>query len=114
MSLYPEDFKPIGLTVKTPYGLNEVGSCSRGSAGWMRVDRYTGSFPTDRPTLERRFAAAKDDVSAIALSYGPAANCEYDAGCSCCWLGFSHTIDCHNQELNRKREEEKPHEQKTH
>jgi len=89
----------IGTIETLKYGTNQIGTPyrDRDGGGWFRVDTYT-SFTEKRPVNERRFAAGKDDVSSVARDYPHGeGNIRYHPKCSCCWLGFSHTVDLHNR-----------------
>jgi len=78
-------------TIGTPRRLPEGGS-------WERVDLYT-SHESGDVTPERRFAAGRDDFSPMARTmYAGSGNCTYHPKCSCCWLGFSHTLALHQRE----------------
>ena len=83
---------------KTDYGVNHVGVPYRErDSNWMRIDRYVGQDGAEE--YERRFAAGKDDFSPMARTmYAGMGNCSYHPRCSCCWLGFSHTLALHQRE----------------
>lgn len=68
------------LTTGRPY--NDGGT-------WFRRDSYY-SYITKETVSERIFAAGPEDASRpYSRSEG------YDAKCSCCFLGFSHTTEHH-------------------
>lgn len=87
---------------KTRHGRNVIGNPYRSSDGasrnWFRDDTYI-SDDDGKETIERRFAAGPNDQSDMAIHpYGEnAGNIRYSSNCSCCFLGFSHTIEAHNQ-----------------
>lgn len=77
------------MTYESTYGINETGKPYLSREGtWFRNDKWT-SKRMKETFMERRFAANREDNSPV--FYG-----QYDAQCSCCWLGFSHTTDAHN------------------
>jgi hypothetical protein len=83
---------------KTDYGTNYIGTpyMTEGHS-WCRDDRYVGQ--DGKGEYERRFAAGKDDRSPMARPmYAGKGNCSYHPRCSCCWLGFSHTLAVHQRE----------------
>ena len=84
------------LIDKTDYGTNHIGTPRRTEGGgWERIDTYHGQ--DGHTTDERRFAAGPNDFSPMARTmYAGKGNCEYHPKCSCCWLGFSHTLANHN------------------
>ncbi len=63
----------------------------RGERGWFRFD-----LNSDYPEI-RRFATGRDDTSP---KYAHWEGLNYDAKCSCCWLGLSHTTDLHNARIS--------------
>lgn len=71
------------------YGTNEPGTPYRDEGTWFRVDTWT-SRRTGEVFRERRFAGGPRDTS-------DAYHGKYDPRCSCCWLNFSHTEDCHTR-----------------
>lgn len=88
-----------------PFGTNEPGkpfSIERG--GWQRVDVYR-SADDGMAYNERRFAACPEDSSEPLRHYGPNANGHYNPACSCCWLGFSHTLAMHEASIAKARGE---------
>ena len=98
MSIYTDDFRPSGKVESTEYGQNAIGTPRRTEGGgWERIDLYHGQGGTITP--ERRFAAGPDDRSPMARTmYAGKGNCSYHPKCSCCWLGFSHTLELHQRE----------------
>lgn len=82
----------------TDYGTNEIGVPYRSEGQtWFRNDIYRSS---SGEVNERRFAAGPEDQSPMARNmYAGKGNCHYDPNCSCCWLGFSHTLDYHNKNI---------------
>lgn len=88
----------VAVVHTSPYGVNEVIGFEMGErGGWRRIDRYT-SHLGGSPILERRFVLDSGDTSPQASHYGEHANCEYHPRCSCCWLGFSHSLALHNNQ----------------
>ena len=85
---------------QTPYGTNSVGLPYREADGqFIRLDTWTGKAGSS--ALERRFALNRQDLSPVARDrgmFGLSGNCDYHPKCSCCWLGFSHTLALHNHE----------------
>lgn len=78
------------------YGTNETGKPTITREGsWVRFDLYT-SFADNRQSRERRFAAGRDDYSPL---FTRTAGHVEDSRCSCCYLGFSHTVAHHQQQL---------------
>lgn len=79
------------------FGSNQIGQTYYGERCWRRRDTYT---PKDgrQAITESRFAASKTDVSPLFID---GENGRYDSRCSCCFLGFSHTVDAHNQRTER-------------
>jgi len=79
------------------YGSNQIGPTYYGERCWKRRDTYT---PKDgrQAVTESRFAAGRDDSSPLFID---GENGRYDSRCGCCFLGFSHTVDCHNAECEQ-------------
>lgn len=81
------------------HGTNQIGRAefSRGGC-WVRIDTYT---PNGGEAIrERRFAAGSNDTSPLFLD---GVTGHYHADCPSCWLGHSHTVDSHNQDIRRQR-----------
>lgn len=76
------------------HGTNQIGATYYGERVWKRRDIYT---PNDgrEPVTESRFAAGSGDTSPMFIDGD---NGRYDSRCSCCFLGFSHTLDAHSKE----------------
>jgi hypothetical protein len=88
-----------GRIQQTQYGTNRIGTPARTDGCWERIDTYCGS--DGRPVQERRFCAGREDFSDMATGYNgniSKGNVEYHPRCSCCWLGFSHTVELHRLE----------------
>jgi len=87
------------MTIETQkHGTNEHLEYERRDSGtWYRVDKWT-SHETGESTFERRFCdGPKDDSPQFRHFYAGEGNAAYDAKCSLCWLGFSHTLAIHNK-----------------
>ena len=69
------------------YSDYEIGTPYRkyGSRGYFRSDLYTPTGEHDRI-----FVTGKDDFS-------PIFHGQYNAACSCCWLGFGHSEKYHEK-----------------
>jgi hypothetical protein len=80
----------------TEYGTIEVaaGGFRRSEGGWFRYDRFTPHDPDSgfggRDSI---FALSDRDISPQHRGY--------DAACSCCWLGFGHTVAFHDRSVRR-------------
>ena len=83
----------------TRHGKNIIGKPHRtDGGGYERIDTYI-SNSDGREVKERRFAAGPDDYSPMfidAYADDPG-NGRYHPKCSCCWLGFSHTLANHER-----------------
>jgi len=66
-----------------------------GHGQWFRRDRYRNK--NGETSLERYFAAGAFDQSPPLRFWGDTSS--YNSECSCCWLGFGHTVDRHNANL---------------
>lgn len=86
-----------GQVQTTRYGRNAIGIPRlNDGAGYERIDIYT-SNSEGKPTPERRFALNKEDYSPMFTGgYIADETGAYRFGCSCCFLGFSHTVALHN------------------
>jgi hypothetical protein len=72
----------------------EPGTPYYGERSWFRRDKY---IPTGNYDLV--FVIGPDDHSPI-HKYGYEVNhAGYDARCSCCWLGFAHSEEYHEQAI---------------
>jgi hypothetical protein len=79
-----------GLRHECEYGYFVIERWARGDGATVRrIERY---HPNDgrEPIVEWSFAASLKDVSPRHDK-----NHGYNARCSCCWLGFTHTDDYH-------------------
>lgn len=90
----------------TEFGVNHIGEpFSIGFGGWARIDTYVSN--SDRkPVEERRFCASRKDYSDMATGYNGntyKGNIQYHSSCSCCYLGFSHTVDYHNKSIGKAK-----------
>lgn len=88
------------MTVKfeLSYGISEIIGYRMVERSWIREERYT-SKSDGFSALESNFCTGKDDVSPPhSLSVGKG----YNPDCSLCWLNISHTVDAHNQGLNKQ------------
>lgn len=102
-----------GHVYHRPYGAagdakTIVGTPERGEGGtWRRLDRYIS--PTGAEEWTNPFCAGPDDFTPAALTYNgsPYRNAGYDARCSCCYLGFPHTVGAHTAALGERRAVEK-------
>ena len=92
------EFKPTGTTEKRQYGdgigLIEHGQCYNSDGSIHRLDRWT--WNDEQPIIESWFAGSMNDDS-------PHYRGEYDPKCSCCWLHFGHTVECHNERISRNK-----------
>ena len=78
------------------HGVNEIGEPYISSEGtWFRFDIWT-SAANGEEHKERRFAAGRYDYSPMFIDGD---NGKYDSTCSCCYLGFSHTVNCHGNKI---------------
>lgn len=80
-------------TTTTEHGTYEHGKPYLGDLTWFRTDSWTSNKGTAREH-ERLFAAGPKDDSPIYRG-------RYDAECSCCYLGFAHTTEAHEQRVKR-------------
>lgn len=88
-----------GRVDRCKHGTNEIGEPSVSQSGtWFRLDIYTPDAWGCVPLTERRFAAGRGDYSPMFLE---GINGRYDAGCSCCYLGFSHTLAAHQLKVSQ-------------
>lgn len=88
---WDRQLSPIQIT---RYGTLEI--AAGGFEGAQRVDRWV---PHDggRPVMERTFVTSGSDLSErfrAAYADDPGHG-RYDSRCSCCYLGFSHSVDVH-------------------
>jgi len=82
------------------FGTNQIGVPYVESSGtWFRKDLYTSNANGEQ-TVERRFAANRDDLSPV--FYG-----KYDSSCPACFLNHSHTKAYHDKELHNARRRER-------
>lgn len=85
------------------HGTNVIGPSKYGENTWFRRDTWIRK--ADGETIvERRFATGPDDISPLFVAdyFGlnpDDANGKSDSRCSCCYLGFSHTLDHHNRAI---------------
>jgi hypothetical protein len=85
-------------TYDKPYTTVKVQRNSDGS--FRRFDRNDWSSQFDPSVfghVESWFCAGRTDSSGHYNSID-----HYDARCSCCWLGFGHTLDYHNRQVAKE------------
>ena len=83
-------------THQMQYGVLSVGKFN----GRRRQDIYVSHVDGER-YAESAFATGSDDTSPRHDN-----NKNYDPKCSCCWLGFCHTENYHQQLLARHQRRE--------
>lgn len=64
----------------------------RVGGSWFRRSEDPGDFPT--------MVLSPSDLSRDTVGiHGNAPGSEYDARCSCCYLGFAHSLDLHRHSI---------------
>ena len=90
MAVISLDFHPTGTVTELEYGSYQHGIPGKGCPEGQRLDLYTPHDEEGRPVLDRVHTAGHADDSPIFTG-------KYDPKCSCCWLGFGHTVKCHER-----------------
>lgn len=81
----------VGTVHVLQFGELTTGQPYHDGGSWFRRDSYY-SYVTKETVSERYFVAGPEDAS------GPHnRNDDYDPKCPCCWLGFAHSEECHQQ-----------------
>lgn len=83
----------------TPLGRNVIGKPARcEGGGYRREDTYHSNQADAKPSPYLVFVAGPEDMSDTVSTYGEHANARYAFGCSCCFLGFAHSLELHNRD----------------
>lgn len=94
----------VGTVFQRRYGTSTVLDYEVGEGGSVRrVERYHPHDSRTDDAIERPHCATVGDVSPHVFLYDPNGQSPrpYDAACSCCYLGFPHTVDKHDQSGGR-------------